>query len=183
MISGDNLMNEDLEGFYSILEKRKSVREFSKRPVESEKIERLKRVLQRAQSAANRQPWHFIFVDNENREELNEVFTKDGFKDAPVVVAACAESDRAWVRKVDDVNYAWVDVSIAVTEMITAATAEGLGTCWIAAIDPMKVGAILHIPTEMDIVALIALGYSREPLAVEEKKRKPLKEIIHHGKW
>ncbi len=173
----------EIERFYSIVSRRKSVREFSKKDIAPEKIERLMRTLQRAQSAANRQPWHFIILQGEYREALNEVFTKEGFKDAPVAVVACADPARAWVRKVDNINFARVDVTIAVTEMITAATAEGLGTCWVAAIDPARVKAILNIPDSMDVVAVIALGYAKAPLVAEEKNRKPLKEIIHHGRW
>ncbi len=176
-------MDDEIDVFYRLFKRRKSVREFSGRSVEPHKVAGLMKVLQRAQSAANRQPWHFIFVERTDREELNEVFTKDGFKKAPVVVVACADTSRAWVRKVDGVNYAWVDVTIAVSEMIAAATAEGLGTCWIAAIDPARVKGVLNIPASVDVVAIIALGYPREELVVEEKNRKPLKEIIHHGKW
>lgn len=177
------LIDEDSELFQRLLWKRKSIREFSARAVEPQKIADLMRALQRAQSAANRQPWHFIFAHKSERQELNEVFTKDGFKAAPVVVVACAEPDRAWVRKTDHVNYAWVDVTIAISEMIALATAEGLGTCWIAAIDPVQVKQILRIPASIDVVAIIAIGYPEEELVVEDKNRKPLKEIIHHGKW
>ncbi len=177
------LMDDDIDPFHRLLWRRKSVREFSGHAVEPEKIAGLQRALQRAQSAANRQPWHFIFVEKSGRQELNEVFTKDGFKEAPLVVVACAEPDLAWVRKVDGVNYAWVDVTIAVSEMIASATAEGLGTCWIAAIDPARVKRILHIPAYIEVVAIIAIGYPMEDLVVEEKNRKSLKEIIHHGKW
>jgi len=177
------LIDEDLDLFHSLLWKRKSIREFSDRAVELDIIKGLMRALQRAQSAANRQPWHFILAQKSERRELNEVFTKEGFKDAPVVVVACAEPDRAWVRRADGVNYAWVDVTIAVSEMIASATARGLGTCWIAAIDPAMVKRILHIPEPIDVVAIIAIGYPKEELKVERKNRKPLKEIIHHGKW
>lgn len=177
------MMGDEIDVFQRLFKKRKSVREFSKRAVEPRKIEVLKGALQRAQSAANRQPWHFIFVEKSERNELNEVFTKNGFKDAPLTIVACAEPGRAWVRKADGVNYAWVDVTIAISEMIAVATAEGLGTCWIAAIDPKRVKDILRIPDDVDVVAIIAIGYPMEELMAEEKNRKPLKEIIHHGKW
>ncbi len=185
MESAPTKMNDATEVFYRLLWRRKSIREFSTRSVEPEKIERLMKALQRAQSAANRQPWHFIVLERDDgeRAELNKVFTKEGFRDAPVVVVACAEPEKAWVRKTDGVNYAWVDVTIAVSEMIAAATAEGLGTCWIAAIDASRVKNILHIPGPIEVVAIIALGYPLEELKTEEKNRKPLKEIIHHGKW
>ena len=144
---------------------------------------RLVEVLRRAQSAANAQPWHFIIVDESTRGEFNEVFTKEGFKRAPLVIVACAEPEKAWVRKADGRNYAWVDVAIAVTEMIGAATAEGLGTCWVAAIDPERVKKILSIPDNIDVVGVIAIGYPVKELVREEKNRKPLEEIIHHGRW
>ena len=176
-------MEDRLRIFYELFERRKSIREFLDKDIEKEKVERLKRILQRAQSAANRQPWHFIFVENKGREELNSVFTKEGFKQAPLVIVACAEPKSAWVRKSDNKNYAWVDVTIAVTEMISAATAEGLGTCWIAAIDPAAVKHILNIPDDIEVVAIIAVGYPKTPLAIEEKNRKRLEDIIHCEKW
>jgi len=183
--SPDGPLGEETEIFCRLFWRRKSIRRFSTRDVEPEKTERLLRALQRAQSAANRQPWHFIVLGrgDEKRGELNGVFTKEGFRDAPLLIVACAEPGAAWIRKTDGVNYSWVDVTIAVSEMIAVATADGLGTCWIAAIDPVRVKKILQIPASIDVVAIIAIGYPLEELRVEEKNRKSLKEIIHHGKW
>ncbi|MBI5884959.1 MAG: nitroreductase family protein, partial [Deltaproteobacteria bacterium] len=111
--------------------------------------------------------------------------TKDGFKAAPLLITACADPKEAWVRKSDNRNYAWVDVTIALTEMIGAATAEGLGTCWVAAIEPERVKKCLEIPGHIDVVAIIAIGYplGMSDLVREDKTRKPLAGIIHHGKW
>lgn len=176
-------MDERLKTFYEMYDRRKSVREFADRPVEKEKLGRLLTTLNRAQSAANRQPWHFIVAENKGREALNEAVTKDCFRKAPLIIAACADPSQAWVRKTDNVNYAWVDVSIAITEMIGAATAEGLGACWIASLDPAQVRKALSIPENMDVVALIAIGYPTAELVREEKSRKPLGDIIHYGKW
>lgn len=176
-------MDEKLKTFYELYERRKSIREFSDREIEKEKLERLLEMLRRAQSAANRQPWHFIIIEKKDRKKLNDCLTKEGFKSAPLIIAACAEPQRAWIRKADGVNYAWVDVTIAITEMIGAATAEGLGTCWIAAIDPSKLKEILCIPAHIEVVALIAVGYPFNPLVKEEQNRKPLEEIIHYGRW
>lgn len=176
-------MDEKLRTFYELFERRRSIRKFAEKEVEEERVERLVNVLNRAQSAANCQPWHFIVVRGADRDKINHVFTKEGFKRAPLVIAACAEPGKAWVRKADGANYAWVDVSIAITEMISAATAEGLGTCWIAAIDPLEVKAALAIPGGVDVVGLIAIGYPVEELKKVEKARKPIGEIIHNGRW
>ena len=177
-------MDDKLKDFYELHRRRKSIREFSGRLVEPEKLERLLEALRRSQSAANRQPWHFIVIsDREGRALLDDVFTKEGFRKAPLLIVACADPSQAWTRRADKVNYAWVDTTIAVTEMIAVATAEGLGSCWVAAIEPELVREKLGIPGQMDIVAIIALGYPEKELVVEDKARKPLAEIIHHGKW
>jgi nitroreductase len=176
-------MDEKLKTFYELVERRRSVREFLEEEIEEDKVERLLRVLQRAQSAANCQPWHFIVVRKENRDRLKDVFTRECFKKAPLVIVACAEPSRAWVRKADNWNYAWVDVTIALTEMVTAATAEGLGTCWVAAIDPVQVKRALEIPDPIEIVGIIVVGYPAEELKRVEKTRKSIEDIIHHGRW
>ncbi len=176
-------MEEKLKIFYELYDRRRSVREFEDRPVEPDKLSRLLTILNTAQSAANRQPWHFIVIEKKDRAGLNDVLTRDGFKGAPVIIAACADPVEAWVRKADKVNYAWVDVAIAVTEMIGAATAEGLGTCWIASFDPSRVKRILNIPDRIDVVGLVAIGYPKDGLAKVKKDRKQLAEVIHYGKW
>lgn len=177
------MADERLKAFYELFDRRRSVREFSDRPVEDEKTERLLIALNRAQSAANRQPWHFIVTGAGHRDALDAAITKECFRKAPLVIAACADPSQAWVRKTDQVNYAWVDVTIAITEMIAVATAEGLGTCWIASLDPAAIRAALSIPERIEIVGLIAIGYPMQELVKEEKSRKPLAEIIHDGKW
>lgn len=176
-------MDERLKQFYEMYERRKSIREFQDRTIEPDRLARLVMTLSRAQSAANRQPWHFIVAEKRGRAGLDSLMTKEGFKNAPVMIVACADPGQAWTRKSDARNYAWVDVSIAVTEMIGAATAEGLGTCWIAAVDADRVKAELNIPASIDVVAVIAIGYPTAEMKKEEKQRKPLAEIIHYGKW
>jgi len=177
------LSEEKLSTFYELYERRKSVREFSDKPVGLDKLARLLMALNRAQSAANKQPWHFVVLEKKDREEFDKILTKEGFKNAPIIIVACADPTTAWIRKTDGVNYAWVDVTIAITEMIGAATAEGLGTCWIASIDPARVKEMLGVPSHIEIVGLIAIGYPVKELEKEEKHRKTLGEIIHHGKW
>lgn len=177
------MADERIKTYYELTERRRSVREFADRPVEDEVLERLLKTLNRAQSAANRQPWHFVVTRAGERDELDAAITKECFRKAPVVITACAEPSQAWVRKTDQVNYAWVDVTIAVTEMIGAATAEGLGACWIASLDPVQVRGALGIPDRIEVVGMIAIGYPTEELVWQEKSRKPLAEIIHDGKW
>ena len=177
-------MDNKLKTFYELYDRRRSIREYSEHPIEEEVLHRLLEILRRAQSAANCQPWRFIVIkaDDPVREEFNSVFYREGFKSAPVVVAALAEPEKAWTRKHDNKNYAWVDVTIALTEMIGAATAEGLGACWIAAVDPDEARHILCYPDGLELVGLVTLGYPAEELKRINKERKPLHDIVTYGR-
>ena len=169
---------KDVSLFYDVLQSRKSIREFATKDIEPLKLERILETLRRAPSAANSQPWHFYVIKNELRKPFNEVFYKPGFCDAPVVIAGCAIPDQSWKRKSDGKPYAWVDVTIALTEMIAAATAEGIGSCWVAAYDIDKAKELLSLPDSHELVSLVVLGYPKEPLAYDEKNRKSVKDVI-----
>lgn len=82
-----------------------------------------------------------------------------------------------------------IDVSIALENMVLAATAEGLGTCWIGGFIEEDVKRLLEIPKGFKIVALLAVGYSREKLDVGRKLlklvrgTKSLQEIVSSEKY
>lgn len=168
----------NVKNFYNDLYARQSIREFSTKPICKEILDRLIMTLQRAQSATNAQPWHFYLIKDDLRPALNIVFRKKGFSQAPVIIAACAKPEDSWVRKQDNTNFSWIDVTIALTEMISAATAEGIGSCWIASFDLDKAIEIIGIPENFQLVSLVALGYPQEPLKPVDKERKPISEIV-----
>jgi len=175
-------MDEQLRHFYDLFLRRKSVRAYTDEEVDDETLHRILDVGRRAPSAANYQPWDFVILRREDNEAFFEQIHREGYWNAPVVLVACAKPERAWQRSFDKANFAWVDVAIAVTDMIAAATAEGLGTCWVAAIDPAKVKKLLEMPENIDVVATIALGHPATPLVKEEKQRRSMEEVFHEGR-
>jgi len=62
-----------------------------------------------------------------------------------------------------------IDTSIAMENLVLAATGEGLGTCWIGVFNEKKIREMLKIPSDLKIVALLALGYGREKLDILSK--------------
>ena len=60
--------------------------------------------------------------------------------------------------------------------------AEGLGTCWIGAFYEDEVKKILGIPAEIRVVALLPIGYPKDPSPVR-KYRLPLEKILMYENW
>jgi nitroreductase len=74
-----------------------------------------------------------------------------------------------------------VDLAIAMEHLALAATAEGLGTCWIGAFDQDQVREVLGIPESAKVVELMTLGY---PAGSQRSRAcKPLSEIVCYDRW
>jgi nitroreductase len=161
---------------YEVIGKRRSVRGYSEQPVEQEKLDRILEAMRQAPSACNNQPWVFYVVkDPEVQDRLGEAYKAPWFVAAPVIIVACGLPDQAWRRR-DGKNYVDVDVTIAMQHLILAATAEGLGTCWIGAFDADVVKEALGLEAGVEPIAMTPLGYSGlEPPA---RERKPMDDVV-----
>ena len=65
--------------------------------------------------------------------------------------------------------------------VVLAATALGLGTCWIAAFDPAAAREVLGLPDDVEPIAFTPLGYAAD--APGQKKRRPLDELVKYDHW
>jgi nitroreductase len=166
--------------FYEVISKRRSIRAYKKDTVEDSKLSRILNAARLAPTAANRQPYSLIVVkDEETKQKLKDAYSQEWFFTAPVIVCACALPDDAWKRN-DGKGYVDVDVAIAMDHLILAASAEGLGTCWIAAFKPEVVREVLNIPDNVEPLVLTPLGY---PETIPEPTfRKPLEEMVREIK-
>jgi len=75
---------------------------------------------------------------------------------------------------------------------ILAATALGLGTCWIGVFDEEHIKEILSVPKEVRVVALTPVGYPKEKRSILDqtitafahiRPRKELPEIVFFEEW
>ncbi|HEY3383200.1 MAG TPA: nitroreductase family protein [Vicinamibacterales bacterium] len=162
--------------FFSLIESRYSVRGYSDRPVEVDKLQQVLRAAQLAPTAANRQPFRLVVLDTRRHEaELGRLYPQPWFTEAPLVVGICSVPGEAWIRR-DGKNYADVDATIAMDHLILAAAALGLGTCWVAAFDPKVARDLLHLPDGVEPLAFTPLGYPTDKPG--EKPRKPLADLM-----
>jgi nitroreductase len=167
--------------FLELARRRYSVRSYKSDPVEQEKLSRIVDAARLAPTAANRQPYTLIVIHTADREaELLRIYSKVWFVEAPIVICACGILAKNWVRK-DGKNYNDVDVAIVMDHLVMAATAEGLGTCWIAAFDPLAAKEVLGLPEGVEPIAFTPLGYAADQ--PPRKKRKPLSELVRYERW
>lgn len=164
--------------FFELIQKRYSVRAYQTRLVEEEKLRKVLEAANLAPTAANRQPFRLAVIQTKGREkELQRVYGRDWFVQAPLVIGIYAVKSEGWTRR-DGKNYAEVDATIAMDHLILAAADLGLGTCWIAAFDPQAVRELLELSEDVEPVALTPLGYPAD--SWRSKKRKPLSEIVSY---
>ncbi len=163
--------------FTSLVENRFSVRDYREEPVARETILKVLQAARLAPSACNLQPWHFVVVtQRERREQMRAVYDRDWFVHAPAHVMVCIDTGACWKRGYDGKSYGDVDAAIAMDHIILAATEAGLGTCWIAAFDPVAARKVLELPGHIEPVVLTPLGV---PAATPpQKKRKGLDSMV-----
>ncbi len=165
-----------------VFKKRRSIRKYKAAPIEKEKLFRVLEAGRLAPSAANKQPWYFIVVDNEEvKKKLFNAYPSEWFIKAPAIIVACADPSLAWKRK-DGEEYWKVDLAIAIEHIVLQAYSEGLGTCWVCAFNESEAKKALNIPEGIRVVAMIPIGYPDEEKG-EVTNRKQLKEIVFMNSW
>lgn len=166
---------------FEAIERRYSVRSYKPDPVEDEKLSRVLEAARQAPTANNQQPFRILVVHTRGREEeLQRVYGRRWLTQAPLLIGFVALPGEAW-RRMDGKPYGEVDAAIAMDHLVLAATALGLGTCWIAAFDPAAAREVLALPDGVEPLAFTPLGFAADTLG--PKKRKGLEEIVRRERW
>jgi nitroreductase len=162
--------------FEDLIRARYSVRAYRPEPVEEAKLARVLEAARLAPTACNRQPFRILVIPTAGREaDLARIYPRPWFVQAPWLIAACGLPAENWIRR-DGKNYNDVDVTIAMDHLILAAANEGLGTCWVAAFDPVAARDVLRLEPGLEPVAFTPLGYPAD--SPRPKQRKALGELI-----
>ena len=198
---------------YDVFEARKSVRKYQETPVSHETLLKLAEAAVIAPNAGNAQPWDFIFItdpeliakfseilkevhgeyfgkarkDNQEKEQLQKTISFYGrFIKAPVFVLACMNiRNQQLQKKYESWTATWAhhSVSLAMGNLMLAAAAEGLGTCWLGTpswkSDEIK--SLLNMPEHVEIIAMSPLGHPDED--AKRRPRLPLEEVVHFNQW
>ena len=150
---------------YDLILSRRSIRSYDDKEIPKDVLEKIVEAGRQSPSAANRQPYRFIIVDDsELKQELPGRFSRF-IQKAPVVIVGCANIKALLTGK-----WATIDTTIALENMILAAWSLGVGSCWIGSFNEKKVKDLLKIPKAWKVVALVSLGYPAETPKIRKKK-------------
>ena len=127
-----------------------------------------------APTARNVQPWEFVVVTDKQKLLALANLAENGrflAQAAACIVVFCV-----------DTKYYLEDGCAATCNILLAATALGIGSCWIAGDKKpysVQVNALLQAKLNMKLVSLIALGYPQEKCFFKPTAKRLLKELLH----
>lgn len=163
---------------------RTSVRSYSDKTVENEKIDTLLRAAMAAPTAGNKQPWRFVVInDKAILKSISENFhTMTMAKDASVAIIMCGDTTATFKG---DAQAYWIeDVSAASENLLLAAHAMELGAVWCGIYPQMarveQFSKMLNLPDNIIPMACICVGY---PAGDTTPKDKWKPEYIHYNTW
>lgn len=165
--------------FSEVIAKRRSVRHFNnKLAVSDEDVRELLAAATTAPTAGNIQPWRFVVLRSlEARDRLTAVLGQKWATAAPIVIAVCVDPRPCGARYGDrgEKLYAIQDTAAAVENILLAAVAKGLASCWIGAFDTEAVASALGVAAPITPVAILPIGYSAE--SAGKPARRAIEEV------
>lgn len=167
--------------FLSIAKSRYSVRNYTKRKVEKEKLEKILTSAHVAPTAANIQPVRLIVV--QEKPGLESIAKAADIYGAPLAVIVCADKAKAWKRPFDGKQTTDIDASILTDHMMLQAAELGLGSVWVCYFKPDIIKEEFHLPDHLEPINILAVGYTGEPPADPQRHaqtRIPIEELVSY---
>lgn len=152
-----------------------AVRQFQPKPVPDAVVHRIVEAGHLSGSSMNRQPWHFIVVQDPALLQQLGGLARTG----PYI----AEAPLGVVIVIDQTHSAMSDASRAIQSMVLTAWAEGVGSNWVGfgGLDAVK--PVLGIPGDKEVLAILPFGYPVRAIGQGKKKRKPLAEVASKERY
>ena len=167
--------------FLQLAADRYSVRSFSDRPIEPEKMEKILQAGQLAPTAVNYQPQKIYILKSEAAIRKIRSLTHFAYN-APIVLLFCADTTKVWKSPVErGYDTGEMDVSIVCTHMMLEAWELGIGSVWVRGFDAGQVAKAFDLPGTLRPVCLLPIGYPGEdaaPYAQWHDTSRPLSEMV-----
>ncbi len=162
-----------MKDLITLMEERHSVRSYTERKVEKEKIDLILEAGRLAPTGCNRQGERLIVVTSD--DALERVRKAGSTYGAPLAIVVCMKRDGLWTRPCDGRNLIDIDAAIVTDHMMLEASSLGLGTCWICNFNPEVLINELEIPSDLIPVNILLVGYEKGEGG--KKSRKSISEL------
>lgn len=170
--------------FLRLAENRYSVRSFSDKEVEREKLDAILRAGQAAPTACNLRPQKILVI--QSAEALGK-FRKCTVchLNAPLAILTCYDKDICWKREYDGKASGDIDAAIVTTHMMLEAAELGIGSTWVMHFIPDAVREEFELPESYVPVSILAMGYPAEDAKPypSHSEIKPINETVSYNKF
>ena len=165
--------------FLTLAAERYSVRKFTDRKVEQEKVGKILAAGHAAPTACNRQPQRVYVLESEDALEKWRRCTYSHFGET-LVLLTCVNKEENWERSFDGKTSGDVDASIVMTHMMLEGWELGIGSTWVMHFIPEAVRAEFELSDELEPIGALLMGYPAEDAAPSplHEKKKDLSETV-----
>ena len=148
--------------FLELAAERYSVRSYSDRPVEQEKIDRILKAAQLAPTAVNFQPQMiYVLKSEEAMAKINRLCRC--VYGAPMAFLICSDERKTWKSQTErGYSSGEMDCSIVCTHMMLEAWEQGLGSVWVRLFDVKAVAKAFGLPPHIQPICLLPVGYASD---------------------
>ena len=116
------------------------------------------------------------------KEEAKEKLSKGvNYHGAPLAIIVCGDHSDVFVRPFDKKDMVSVDATIVADHIVLEAEDLGLSSCWLTYFDPEIIRNEFNIPSNLEPIAIIAVGYADTEKASPDrhsKDRKALESLV-----
>ena len=167
---------------------RRSIRRYQEKDIPDEVLHKVLEAARWAPSWANTQAWEFVVVKDRSIKEKIQATVNNrnpsylALVNAPVLLVVCGQLKKSgyyndqYPTKFGD--WFMYDLGLATQNLCLAAHDSGLGTVIVGLFEHDRVGEIINLPANHEVLVLIPLGYpDQNP---KPPKRRERDEFIHY---
>ena len=160
---------------------RRSVRQYTSKPVSRELVREILKAAMSAPSAGNERPWHFIILtDRAILDEIPKFHPYSAMlKQASAAILVCGDPALEKHK-----GYWVLDCAAASENILLAAHAKGLGAVWCGVYPTedrvQNLKKLLHLPEQITPFALIPLGF---PAEIKDVPDRFDGSRVHDNRW
>jgi nicotinate-nucleotide--dimethylbenzimidazole phosphoribosyltransferase len=214
--AAEEFSNLDQDVIHRLILARRDIRQFRSEPISENALVRILGAAHAAPSVGLMQPWNFILIDSlDIRQQIKSSFAAvnareqnklagdprsnlygslklEGILEAPLNIAVTCDHSRGGsfvLGRAAMPRTAAYSVCLAIENLWLAARVEGVGVGWVSILDPEAVTKILELPSEVELIAYLCIGYPIEfrpkPLLEEVgwRNREQLQPFVFANRW